>query len=258
VLSGELFNGSSRSFSPVRSPSPDTGWHDDEIDPEVKRRIEQGYDYDSDDQRRDAQKAKNSQAESIGMGPGRTGVKGVIRDRNEAKAMERDQRSLEVDEMQRRLENSHLGGKSFLEEEREKATMGSGKVDLLVMKELEAAEERRKDIFGRQKDRQFGHLREVGFKGFVAAVEKERAVWVVVHIYEPVNFIPRPFSLLAYPLLFHLVPRTVLFYRRYTVPFGATLPRHKVPACARSCPRFRVYNFRFAKPDVPHQAADAI
>jgi hypothetical protein len=98
-----------------------------------------------------------------------------------------------VDEMQRRLEKSHLGGKSFLEEEREKAAMGLGKVDPLVMKELEAAKERRKDIFGREKDRRFGHLREVGFKGFVAAVEEERAVWVVVHIYEPVNPILRAF-----------------------------------------------------------------
>ncbi|KAF8226754.1 hypothetical protein L208DRAFT_1406542, partial [Tricholoma matsutake] len=186
VLSGELFNGSSRSSSPARSHSPDAGWHDDKISPETKRRIDQGYDYDSDDQRRDAQKAKESQAESIGMGPGRTGVKGVIRDRDEAEALERDQHSREVDEMQRRLEKSHLGGKTFLEEEREKAALGfDNLVDPLVMKELQASEERRKDLFGGNKDRRFGHLREVGLKGFVAAVEEERAIWVVVHIYEP-------------------------------------------------------------------------
>ena len=58
VLSGELFNGSSHS-SPARPTSPDAGWHDDAISPEVKRRIEQGYDYDSDDQRRDVLKAKD-------------------------------------------------------------------------------------------------------------------------------------------------------------------------------------------------------
>jgi len=185
VLSGELFNGSSRSSSPARSPSPDAGWHDDEVSPEVKRRIEQGY--NSDDDRRDAQKAAESQPESIGMGPGRTGVKGVIRDRDEAEAMERDQRSREVDELQRRMERSHLGGKTFLEEEREKMAFGLDKVDRLVVKELEASERQRMDIFGKKKDGRFGHLREVGFKGFVAAVE-EKAV-CVVHIYEPVNLV---------------------------------------------------------------------
>jgi hypothetical protein len=225
VLSGELFNGSSRSSSPVRPTSPDAGWHDDEISPEVRRRIEQGYDYDSDDQRRDAQKAKESQAESIGMGPGRTGVKGVIRDRDEAEAMEKDQQSRELDEMQRRMEKSHLGGKTFLEEEREKAALGlDERVDSLVMRELEASKEWRQDIFGNNKDRRFGHLREVGLKGFVAAVEEERAIWVVVHIYEPVNFILISFCLLAYSLRLHLVSRTVLCYRRYAFPFGPPLP----------------------------------
>lgn len=225
MLSGELFNGSSRSSSPARPTSPDAGWHDDEISPEVKRRIEQGYDYDSDDQRRDAQKAKDGQGESIGMGPGRTGVKGVIRDRDEAEAIERDQQSRKVDEIQRRLENSHLGGKTFLEEERAKAALGlDARVDPLVMRELENSEELRRDIFGRNKDRRFGHLREVGLKGYVAAVEEERAVWVVVHIYEPVNFILTSSGLLAYPFLLYLVSGTVLCYRRYPVSFGTPLP----------------------------------
>lgn len=188
MLSGELFNGPERSSSPARSPSPDAGWHDDEITPEAKRRQEQGYDYDSDDARRDASKAQEPQNESIGMGPGRTGVKGVIRDRNEAEGLEKEKRAREFEEMQKKMEKSHLGGKTFLEEEREKAALGlDGKVDELVIKEQEA-EERRKDVFGRQKEGRFGHLREVGVKGFVSAVEKEeRGVWVVVHLYESVR-----------------------------------------------------------------------
>ena len=188
MLSGELFNGSSRSSSPTRPTSPDAGWHDDELSPEVKRKIEQGYDYDSNDQRRDAQKVKENQGESIGMAPGRTGVKGVIRDRDEAESIERDQRSHELEEIQRRLEKSHLGGKTFLEEERAKAALGLGvRVDPLVIKEMDVSGELRTDIFGRTKVRRFGHLREVGVKGYVAAVEEERGIWVVVHIYEPVN-----------------------------------------------------------------------
>jgi hypothetical protein len=196
VLSGELFNGPQRSSSPERSPSPDAGWHDDEISPEAKEHLEKGYDYDSDDERRDASKAQASQSESIGMGPGRTGVKGVIRDRNEAEGLERDKRAREVGEMQKKLEKSHLGGKTFLEEEREKAALGlDEKVDELIFKEQAAAEERQ-DVFGRSKEGKFGHLREVGVKGFVGAVEKEeRGVWVVVHIYESVRDNSQSFDL---------------------------------------------------------------
>ncbi|KAF9469265.1 thioredoxin-like protein [Collybia nuda] len=186
VLSGELFNGPPRSSSPERSPSPDAGWHDDEMLPEARERMENGFDYDSDGERRAIYKAQESRDESIGMGPGRTGVKGVIRDRAEAEGLQREKKAREVDEMQKLMEKSHLGGKTFLEEEREKAALGlEGKLDRLVIKEQDA-EQRRKDVFGRKKEGRFGHLREVGVKGFVDAVEKEeRGIWVVVHIYEP-------------------------------------------------------------------------
>lgn len=119
------------------------------------------------------------------MGPGRTGVKGVIRDRNEAEVLEREKREREVSEVQQRLEKSHLGGKTFLEEEREKGS--DEKLDELVLKEREASAERRQDMFGRTREGRFGHLREVGVKGFLGAVEKEdRNVWVVVHLYDSV------------------------------------------------------------------------
>ncbi|KAG6854696.1 hypothetical protein C0991_002407 [Blastosporella zonata] len=83
ILSGEFFTGPERSSSPSRSPSPDAGWHDHEMSEEAKRKEEQGLDYDPDEERRDLQKAQEDYGESIGMGPGRTGVKGVIRDRDE-------------------------------------------------------------------------------------------------------------------------------------------------------------------------------
>ncbi|EAU88654.2 hypothetical protein CC1G_01027 [Coprinopsis cinerea okayama7 len=194
VLSGELFNGPERSSSPTRTPSPDNdpGWHDDEYQQAMQ---EQGtntrdltLDYDSDDARRDLYKAQlakeRDQQESIGMGPGRTGVKGVIRDRNEAEQLMKEKKAKEVEEMRLKMEKSSLGGKTYLEEEREKAARGE-KADELVMKEIEKQNEKR-DVWGRKREGRFGHLREVGLRGFLDAVEKEDSMtWVVVHLYDP-------------------------------------------------------------------------
>ncbi|KAK7041422.1 hypothetical protein VNI00_009288 [Paramarasmius palmivorus] len=179
VLSGELFNGQSRSSSPARSESPssDKGWHDDEL-----------AEFEDNEKKAGGAPPPEPQQESIGMGPGRTGVKGVIRDRDEAVEMNRQKRSREIEEMRQKMEKSNLGGKTFLEEEREKPE--GEKVDELVAKERERAREKerdgRRDVFGRMRENKFGHLREVGVHNFVAAVEKEeRGVWVVVHLYEP-------------------------------------------------------------------------
>src|SRR6266850_676730 len=76
VLSGELFQGPSRTSSPARSAS--SGSNGDSEYGEV-------WDRQVDEQ----VETKPHQVDSIGMGPGRTGVKGVIRDRNEAAARER-------------------------------------------------------------------------------------------------------------------------------------------------------------------------
>ena len=103
------------------------------------------------------------QVDSIGMGPGRTGVKGVIRDRNEAAARERSRKAGELAELAARMNRANLGGKTFLEERDEPITLE------------------------RQQRGRFGHLREVGLKGFVPAVEDDQNVWVVVHIYDPVS-----------------------------------------------------------------------
>ena len=174
MLSGDLFNGTRRSSSPERSPSPDAGWHDEE-------KISEGYDtFDG-----NATNAQGSHTESIGMGPGRTGVKGVIRDRNESERIDREKRDREVREIQKRMEKSNLGGKTFLEEEREKGL--DEKVDEVVLKEREVSAQLRQDVFGQNKKGRFGHLREVGIKGFLSAVEEESAgVSVIVHLYDSV------------------------------------------------------------------------
>ncbi|KAJ7217836.1 thioredoxin-like protein, partial [Mycena pura] len=174
VLSGKLFS-TSRSSSPERSPSPDAGWHDDELN------LSDEKEYDSDTTRRAAFERQLKEQEngknSIGLGPGRTGVKGVIRDRDEAEGMERDKRAKDLAIVMQQMEKSHLGGKTYLEEEREKGD----DADELVLKERE-----RRNVFGQTRQGRFGHLREVGIKGFLPAVEGEaKATWVVVHIYEP-------------------------------------------------------------------------
>ncbi|KAA1478684.1 hypothetical protein DENSPDRAFT_694322 [Dentipellis sp. KUC8613] len=159
VLSGELFTGASRSSSPARTPSPSTSW------PELS---------DDEDARAPVPAPADDAAPPIGMGPGRTGVKGVIRDRDEAAARTRERRTQETAALARAMEKASLGGKTYLEEERERQwEAGLGMVSPPA-------------FFGGERAGRFGHLREVGMKGYVNAVEEEdRRVWVVVHIYDP-------------------------------------------------------------------------
>lgn len=118
------------------------------------------------------------QDDSLGMGDGRTGVKGVIKDRDEATNRAREKREREVEEMRRQMERSAITARTWREDEEER-------------RREKAREEGRElsDEEGEGRARRplkFGHLREVGMKGFVAAVEEEeRGTWVVVHIYEP-------------------------------------------------------------------------
>ncbi|KAK7689606.1 hypothetical protein QCA50_007398 [Cerrena zonata] len=171
VLSGKLFNPPSRSSSPVRSRSPSptlAQWPTEDS----------GYDYDSDAERRKAIERNvgaDAQQESVGVGvPGRTGVKGVIRDSREAAATARAKRNDEIRAMNRAMEKASLGGKTWGEEERERLTR-------------KAFEEGRPEPMDQTARRgRFGHLREVGMRGYVQAVEsEERNIWVVVHIYDP-------------------------------------------------------------------------
>ena len=114
------------------------------------------------------------------MGPGRTGVKGVIRDRKEAASLARTKRAREVEAMNRAMEKASLGGLTWAEEEK-----------------LELAEKAREEGRSSASMRnpfskgRFGHLREVGERTFVQAVESEDPhVWVAIHIYDPVSASP--------------------------------------------------------------------
>ncbi|KAH9943931.1 hypothetical protein B0H21DRAFT_467186 [Amylocystis lapponica] len=171
VLSGRLFAPASRTNSPVRSRSASpaaANWPDAGAD----------YDYDSDAERRRAIEkhvSSEGQQESIGMGPGRTGVKGVIRDRAEAASLARSKRAQDVTALNKAMEKASLGGKTWREEEKERLAQHArleGKLSSLM-------EEK-----GVRRGR-FGYLREVGVRSFVQAVEEERNVWVLVHIFDP-------------------------------------------------------------------------
>lgn len=191
ALSGVLFETdgpSSRPHSPVsRTPSPSTS---DELFGGQSREGSPEPTPDAD-----------VPSESIGMGPGRTGVKGVIRDRNEARERDRVRRETELPEMQKALEKSSLtAGKTYLEEEEERKRERRANDEKLSDDDEEdesgigggwSSRDRRKGrtniLFGSNKSA-YGYLREVGSEGFVQAVEQvERSVWVVVHLYDPVR-----------------------------------------------------------------------
>jgi hypothetical protein len=186
ILSGEFFNPRSRSPSPARSASPE--WdrdftHDD--------------DYDS-------AAAKNAQIEKMLGGPvdtggdggigvgvqGRTGVKGVIRDRDEARIRARDKQAKEIADLNQRMEKSALTARTWREDEAAAKAERAREQGKALSDEEDALE--RRDLWGAPKGR-FGHLREVGVSGFVGAVEDERGTWVLVHLYEPVRL---PFPIL--------------------------------------------------------------
>jgi hypothetical protein len=111
------------------------------------------------------------------MGPGRTGVKGVIRDRAEALATERAKKSMEVSALNRQMERTSLaaGGRTWEEDD----------ADRRAREGLEPLSR----ILGDPKQdnsKRYGHLREVGAENYVDAVEDTNAK-VVVHIYDPAS-----------------------------------------------------------------------
>lgn len=201
ALSGVLFEPmegtGSRPHSPVsRTPSPNT---DDEYFGDlVRSRKGKGKGSEDDD----------VPGESIGMGPGRTGVKGVIRDREEARERARAKQTAEARDLRKQMERTAISGRTFAEEEemrrREKEEEEEGEED---------SDEESRRRWGQNKSTTktstrfpgttaeagaYGHLREVGAAGYVAAVEDvDQSTWVVVHLYHPV----RP----SLPLLFRLL-----------------------------------------------------
>lgn len=173
VLSGALFNGGDQgNRSPERSrsvtPEPNT---DDEL-------------FGSDISRPESPVDNTQPQNSIGMGPGRTGVKGVIRDRAEARERENARRTQEIAALNARMEKAAITARTFAEDE------------AAARKEEEEEERGAKERYRRSRWRElkeratggnagFGHLREIGVHGFVEAVESEKPqTWVVIHIYE--------------------------------------------------------------------------
>jgi hypothetical protein len=114
------------------------------------------------------------------MGPGRTGVKGVIRDRAEAREAERARRAKDVAELNKKMERTAITARTWREDEAER----EWEIARLEGDQIKVPPQ---SVFGERKGR-FGHLREVGVKGFLPAVEQEeRGTWVVVHLYDPVG-----------------------------------------------------------------------
>ena len=182
MLSGKLFNGGGPgSSSPRRSPSPDAAkWPDDNAD---------NYS-DEDGSPRRLPSATHSNSPGVhsnggvGVGvPGRTGVKGVIRDRNEAEKNARDKKAAEIKELNKRMEKASLTGMTYHEEKAlEQDDDDEG------LEEIRFARVRDKGRTSHGGGGRFGHLREVGLGGFLKAVEQEeRHVWVVLHLYHPVR-----------------------------------------------------------------------
>jgi hypothetical protein len=180
ILSGEFFNPRSRSPSPARSASPE--WdrdytHDDEYDSSVAKNaaIEKMLGSAVDTGEADG---------GIGVGvQGRTGVKGVIRDRAEAQSRERKKHARDVRTLNENMEKTALSARTWREDEvAAKAERARDEGRELSDDEHDLG---RQTIWGAHKGR-FGHLREVGITSFVEAVEEERGTWVVVHLYEQV------------------------------------------------------------------------
>jgi hypothetical protein len=156
ALSGELFNPIEPSSSPARTPSPSN-------DPEEL--VSFAF---------DEHVPHGHTQHSIGLGDGRTGVKGVIRDRNEVECLERERKLKEAEERKRKMQQHERGLKSFLEEERENAGHAIRQDDLP-----------RKNAFGHGRT---GYLREIGVENFVRAVEQaEKGAFVIIHLYDPVS-----------------------------------------------------------------------
>ncbi len=139
------------------------------------------------------------------MGPGRTGVKGVIRDRNEALARERERfqkRLLYIKARQEKMSLAYGGKTAFEEDElRENEKAARETVDSSEENDEDGEDEKRayrarnakmyfdlRDVTREDGRPVFGHLREVAPSNFIKAIEEEdRTVWVLVHLYEPVS-----------------------------------------------------------------------
>lgn len=211
VLSGALFNGRGGDDSPRRGGSPSSSRSASPDPFPVPAQYDsdgegQGTSYIGNRQSSSATAAaavaaSDAQHEPIGLGPGRTGVKGVIRDRDEARSRDLERIQKEMEDLAVRQQKMDFSVPSYLEE-----------LDSTAASSSKGAEDQKRegDAWGGVEEWRrrrmeelkaggrtggggtnggggvlYGHLREVGVGGFVEAVEKvPKEVWVVVHIYD--------------------------------------------------------------------------
>lgn len=205
VLSGALFNGNgnrepgspvrSRSPSQSRPSSPTAANSGDAVQfGSPDEEYESSYVGDSAHHR----PPEEQPHESIGMGPGRTGVKGVIRDRDEAMERDREKAREQRTELNAQMKKMDLSARTYFEEQdaTDADPSGSSKqnregdawegIDGWRRKRLE--ELRSGGTSGAGGPGMYGHLREVGLSGYLEAIEKvPRNVWVVIHLYDSVS-----------------------------------------------------------------------
>jgi hypothetical protein len=189
----------------------------------------------------------------IGVGvQGRTGVKGVIRDRDEAAGMARAQRTRDAAELARRMERTALTARTYAEDEAA-AKLERAREEGRTLSD-DDEDGARRDVWGEPKGR-FGHLREVGVGGFVAAVEDERRTWVLVHLYESVRPLLVAIELALKPIT--IVIGALLRPRRHALPARARPYQHEVSSRPCRCARLRVLGLVFprSRPAIPPRAA---
>jgi len=202
VLSGALFSNAGDTASPPRSPGSSRAGSPSRADTDAVLFAPGGDDSEEEyggTHVPSSSKAKKAEEahESIGLGPGRTGVKGVIRDRNEARERDSERKAKENEEVTERLKRMDLSARTYFddaeEEERRLKAMGleKPKREGDAWKSLESWKKKRTLDFRSGEKRGgggYGHLREVGASGYVDAVENvPPGVWVVVHIYDAVS-----------------------------------------------------------------------
>lgn len=110
-----------------------------------------------------------------------TGVKSVIRDRNEAARRDREKHIEHVRSINHRLEKMALITTTYAQDEElrllEKATEEGLSQDQGISKRMLS-----------QRPGRFGHLREIGPSGFIDAIDgAPKDTWVVLHIYDPTS-----------------------------------------------------------------------
>ncbi|KAG8930761.1 hypothetical protein FRC02_003722 [Tulasnella sp. 418] len=200
VLSGAMFGdreppSPTRSDHRSRSPSPEHNIFDTSGNSDEEEYYE-GTHITATSRLREEQAARDREGthESIGMGPGRTGVKGVIRDRNEAKEREAEKLKQERTQLADRMKKMDLSAKTYLEEvDAEDKTKEQREGD--AWQGIEGWRRKRMmELKGGLQSSEssaaaggplYGHLREVGMNGFVGAVESvPKQVWVILHIYD--------------------------------------------------------------------------